>query len=186
TAADSGNTTLTGSKAYTLNVNAASSLTVSPTTLANAIANNAYSATLSATGGSGTYTFVISAGSLPSWLALNAGAGVLSGTPTTTGTFSFTTPRSSDLNTTLTGSQAYTLNVNAASSLTVSPTTLANAIANSAYSATLSATGGSGTYTFAVSAGSLPSWLALNAGTGVLSGTPTTTGTDSFTITAND
>src|SRR5207249_2441184 len=111
---------------------------------------------------------------------------VLSGTPTTTGTFSFTITAADSSNTTLIGSKVYTLNVNAASSLTVSPTTLANAIANSAYSATLSATGGSGAYTFAVSAGSLPSWLALNAGTGILSGTPTTTGIFSFTITAAD
>src|SRR5262249_45360986 len=43
------------------------------------------------------------------------------------------------------------------SSLTVSPSTLASATVNSAYSPTLSASGGSGTYTFAVSAGSLPS-----------------------------
>src|SRR5439155_5247566 len=120
-------------------------------------ANSAYSATLSATGGSGTYTFAVSAGSLPSWLALNAGTGVLSGAPTTTGTFSFTITAADSGNTTLTGSKAYTLNVNAASSLTVSPTTLTSATANSAYSATLSATGGSGIYTFAVSAGSLPS-----------------------------
>src|SRR5204863_6754630 len=118
----------------------------SPAALASATANSAYSATLSATGGSGAYTFAISAGSLPSWLALNAGTGVLSGTPTTTGTFSFTITASDSSNTTLTGSKAYTLNVNAASSLTVSPTTPANAIANSAYSATLSATGGSGTH----------------------------------------
>src|SRR5205809_3324482 len=56
----------------------------------------------------------------------------------------------------------------------------------SAYSATLSATGGSGAYTFAVSAGSLPSWLSLNTTTGVLSGTPTGISNATFTILATD
>ena len=113
-------------------------------------------------------------------------AGVLSGTPTTTGTSSFTVTATDSKNSGLTGSQAYTLAVNPASSLTVSRATLPNATANIAYSSTLTAMGGSGTYTFAVSSGSLPSWLALNATTGVLSGTPTTTGTSTFTITATD
>jgi hypothetical protein len=186
TATDSNISGLTGSQAYTLTVNAASSLTVSPATLSSATANSAYSATVSATGGSGTYTFSVTSGSLPSWLTLNASSGVLKGTPTTTGTYSFTITATDSNISSLTGSQAYTLTVNAASSLTVSPATLSNATANSAYSATVSATGGSGSYTFAVTSGSLPSWLSLNTSSGVLSGTPTTTGTSSFTITATD
>jgi parallel beta-helix repeat protein len=177
---------LTGSQAYTLAVNAASSLTVSPATLANATANTAYSATVSATGGSGSYTFAVSAGSLPSWLSLNSTTGALSGTPSTTGSYSFTIKAADTSNTSLTGSKAFTLTVGAASSLIVSPATLANATANSAYSATLSATGGSGSYTFSVSAGSLPSWLSLNSSTGVLSGTPTASGSATFTLKAKD
>src|SRR5208282_1811715 len=100
-----------------------------------ATANSPYSAALSATGGSGTYTFAVSAGSLPAWLALNASTGVLSGTPTTTGSSSFTITATDSNNSALTGSKAYTLTVNAASSLTVSPATLAAATANSPYSA---------------------------------------------------
>jgi parallel beta-helix repeat protein len=184
TATDSANSSLKGSRAYTVTVNAASSLTVSPATLAAATANSAYSATLGATGGSGTYTFAVTAGSLPSWLSLSGG--VLSGTPTTSGTStSFTITATDTANSSLKGSQAYTVTINLASSLTVSPTTLSNATANSAYSVTLSATGGAGTYTYSVTAGTLPSWLTLSGG--VLSGTPTTTGTSaSFTITAKD
>jgi hypothetical protein len=65
-------------------------------------------------GGSGTYTFAVTSGSLPSWLALNATTGVLSGTPTATGTSTFTIA-ATDANTSgLRGSQAYTLTVNAA------------------------------------------------------------------------
>ena len=53
----------------------------------------------------------------------------------------------------------------------------------SAYQATLTSTGGSGTTTWKVSAGSLPAGLSLSAA-GVLSGTPTATGTAHFTVEA--
>jgi PKD repeat protein len=75
---------------------------------------------------------------------------------------------------------------NAPSSLTVSPATIPAAVVNTFYTATLSATGGSGTYIFAVSSGNLPSWLTLNAKTGQLSGTPTAAGTSTFTVTVSD
>ena len=163
-----------------------SSLTVFPAALAIATANSPYSATITATGGSGTYDFAVSYGSIPSWLTLNRNTGALSGTPTTTGTYSFNISAVDSSNSGLHGYKSYTLSVNAASSLTVSPPALASATANSAYTADLIATGGSGSYTFAVSAGTLPSWLKLNTSTGVLSGTPTTTGTSTFTITATD
>jgi hypothetical protein len=185
TASDSKTTGLTGSRAYTLTVNPASSLTVSPVTLSSATANSAYSATVTASGGSGTYTFAATAG-MPSWLTLNTSTGVLSGTPTTTGSSTFTISATDSQNAGVTGSQTYTLIVNAASSLTVSPANLPSASATSAYSATVSATGGSGTYTFAVTSGSLPSGLTLNTTTGALSGTPTTAGSSPFTITATD
>lgn len=54
-----------------------------------------------------------------------------------------------------------------------------------AYSgATISASGGIGTVTFAVTTGSLPAGLTLNASTGTITGTPTAAGTVNFTVTA--
>lgn len=99
----------------------ARNLTVNPPTLADAIVNSAYSATLSATGGSGSYTFAVSSGSLPSWLSLNTNTGVLSGTPTSAGTSTFTITASDNATSGLTGSQAYTLTVNPASNSTAEP-----------------------------------------------------------------
>lgn len=70
--------------------------------------------------------------------------------------------------------------------ITLSPTSLPNAALNSPYSQTVSATGGFGSYTFAVTSGSLPSGLGLNPNTGEISGIPDSPGTSNFTITATD
>lgn len=53
-------------------------------------------------------------------------------------------------------------------------------------SATFTASGGEGPYTYSVSAGSLPTGLSLNSSTGALTGTPATPGAYSFEITATD
>ncbi len=70
------------------------------------------------------------------------------------------------------GTQVYSITINAA--ITVNPATLANGTVGTAYSRTVSATGGTGSYTYSVSAGTLPAGLTLNASSGVISGTPTT------------
>lgn len=67
------------------------------------------------------------------------------------------------------------LNINTASAL---PT----GVRNTAYSQTLAATGGTDPLVWAVSAGSLPAGLELNASTGELAGTPTTVGNSQFTV----
>ena len=70
-------------------------------------------------------------------------------------------------------------------SLTISPTTIPSSTAGVAYSQTLTATGGTGTVSFAVTTGSLPLGLSLSSA-GDLSGAPTQTGTFPFTVTATD
>lgn len=54
------------------------------------------------------------------------------------------------------------------------------------YSFTATASGGTGPYCFAVSAGSLPPGISLAQGTGALSGTPSAAGVHVFTLTATD
>jgi hypothetical protein len=71
---------------------------------------NAYSRTLTATGGSGALTWTISSGSLPAGLTLSS-AGVISGTPGGTGTSSFTVRVTDTANST--DSRAFTLTINA-------------------------------------------------------------------------
>jgi hypothetical protein len=66
--------------------------------------------------------------------------------------------------------------------LSVSTASLPGASQNAAYSQTLAAAGAWGVYSWSVSAGSLPAGLSLNAQTGVISGTPTGSGTSTFTV----
>src|SRR5207253_10851845 len=67
--------------------------------------------------------------------------------------------------------------------ITLSPSLLPNGTAGTAYNQTVTASP-SGTYTFGVTSGSLPTGLSLNTSTGQISGTPTATGTFNFRITA--
>lgn len=57
---------------------------------------------------------------------------------------------------------------------------------NSVYTHTFGASGGTAPYTFSISAGSLPPGLTLNSSTGVVSGTPTSSGTFNFTLLVTD
>ena len=75
--------------------------------------------------------------------------------------------------------------IGAAATITISPSTLPAATVASPYSETISASGGTAPYTFAVTAGALPSGLSLSSA-GTLSGTPTAGGTFNFTVTATD
>jgi outer membrane autotransporter protein len=170
----------TGARTYTLTV-AAPTVVVGPTTLPNPTVGVAYSQNVVASGGTAPYTFAVTAGVTPDGLTLTT-AGVLSGTPGAAGTFNFTVT-ATDSNG-FTGNRAYTVTV-AAPTITVAPASLPNAVAGQAYSTTLSAAGGTAPYSFAVTAGSLPSGITL-APTGVLSGTSTVAGTFNFTVSATD
>src|SRR5205823_4946352 len=82
-----------------------------------------------------------------------------------------------------TGNQAYTLSV-VCPTITLSPSMFTNGTVSVAYSQTVTAIGGTSPYTFS-STGTLPTGLTFTS-TGVLSGTPTTGGSFTFTITATD
>ena len=127
------------------------------------------------------YTFAITAGSLPSGLGLDS-AGNISGTATVAGTFNFTVTATDQLN--ATGSQAYKLII-ATPTITLSPATLSTPIYGSSYSQIITATGGTAPYTYAVTSGTLPAGLTLGT-SGNIFGTPTSSGTSNFTITATD
>jgi hypothetical protein len=140
----------------------------------------AFSQTIVASGGTGTLTLSKTAGTLPAGLTLSSG-GVLAGTPTTAGTYTFTVTATDTVG--ASKSQAYTVTINPA--LTFATGSLHGATVNEGYNQTVAANGGTGTKTFAVTSGTLPTGLSLSSG-GVLSGTATVLGSFGFTVTATD
>ncbi|WP_386345258.1 putative Ig domain-containing protein [Xanthomonas campestris] len=159
-------------------------VTVGPASLPSATAGSAYSQNLSASGGTAPYTFTVTAGALPAGLTLSP-AGVLSGTPTATGSFNFTASATDSGNPT-TGSRAYALVV-AGANVILPATTLPAGTAGQAYSSAITpAAGGIAPYTYAVTAGALPAGITLNSATGAVTGTPTSAGNFAFSVTATD
>jgi uncharacterized protein YraI len=160
---------------YSLKVN----LGILPASLPNGTTGNAYSQSVNAIGATGGVTFSTS-DTLPTGLTLST-AGLISGTPTATGTTNFTVNVVDGSGNT--GSRAYSITVGA---ITFLPTTLGNGAFGVAYTtANLSASGGVAPYTYAVTLGALPTGMTLSTG-GALSGTPTQNGTFNFTVTATD
>ena len=182
-----GGTAATVTNNYTL-VIAAPTLTLTPAAgaLPGGTAGTAYSQTFAASGGIAPYAYTLSAGALPAGVSLNGTTGALSGTPTVAGSFNFSvTATDSTTGTAGTVTQAYTL-VISAPTIVVNPATLPGGVAALPYNQTLSATGGTAPYTFAVTAGVLPAGLSLNGATGAITGTPTALASATFTITATD
>jgi len=161
-------------------------LAIATTSLSAGTSDTSYSQTLAATGGTFPYTWRTTSGSLPTGLSL-AASGAISGTPTTSGTYSFTAQvTDSDLHT-----ASYTYSVLIAAyitpSLSITTASVPNGSVSMAYGTTvLAATGGNSPYTWSVASGSaLPGGLTLST-SGTLSGTPTTAATYSFTVQVKD
>jgi hypothetical protein len=157
-------------------------ITISPASLPVVTLGAAYSQTLVGSGGNSPYAWGIASGALPTGLSLSSG-GVISGTSTAaTGNYNVTV-RLTDLS----GCQvtrAYTLTL-ACPTLSIAPTTLSSGSQGTAYSQTMTASGGASPYTWTVPVGSLPPGLTLSSA-GLLSGTPTMPGNFSFTLRATD
>src|SRR5262249_50573168 len=147
-----------------------------------------YSASLTAQGGSGVYSWTVTAGSLPAGLNL-AATGSISGSPAANATTqTFTVQVTDSLN--ATASQQFTITINP--QVAIAPPALQDLLANIGSNFNLplqtSAGTGVGPFTWSVANGStLPSWLSLST-SGTLSATqvPTTGNTAQFTVRVTD
>lgn len=143
----------------------------------------AYSATLSAAGGTAPYTWSVASGSLPPGLSLSS-SGLISGTPAGVGTSRFTV-QVTDTESTPQRATAPLIITIAAPPLAITTTALPSAIENTPYTASLTATGGVTPYVWSIASGTLPPGLTLNVG-GNVTGIPTTAGTFSFAVQVAD
>ncbi|MBK9375500.1 MAG: putative Ig domain-containing protein [Holophagales bacterium] len=171
-----------GTATYTILV--CNTLVVTPGTLPAGTAGSAYGPIgFTAAGATGGATWAVTSGVLPAGVTLDAGTGVLSGTPTVVGTFPFTVTATDTLG--CSGSVAVTLVVSCPV-ITVNPAALAAAFEDTPYTVTLTQTGGNAGTTFSIASGTLPTGLTLNPATGVLAGAVAVPGDTTFTVRATD
>ncbi|MDH4177794.1 MAG: Ig domain-containing protein [Thermoleophilia bacterium] len=134
-----------------------------------------------ARGGSPPYTFVVLSGALPPGLTLRSD-GLVSGTPTQSGSFSFWVELTDSWTTPLRAQREFTIAI--APDLRITTEGAPAATPGTPYSLQLTWVGG-GTITWSVSAGVLPPGFTLDQ-SGLLQGTPTTVGLYDFTIFITD
>jgi parallel beta-helix repeat protein len=168
-----------------------STLTIVTTSMPSGIMDSAYSASLTAKGGTPPYTWSLNSGSLPSGLQLNSATGVISGSPNATGErsiqFGVADSDKHSAHTTLTISIASkSSSPTPSSQLSIQSPSLPNATVGSSYSFTLTAQGGTAPYSWTTSSGALPQGLQLNTSKGLIQGTPTQAGNASVTMEVKD
>ena len=176
----------TATQSYTLVIAAGAPLTITTSpSLPQGAVGVAYTQQIAATGGVTPYAWSVSSGTLPDGIGLNATTGVLSGTPSSGGVFSFQLSVNDQYGGRFT--VAFSMVVTVPLSISTAPT-LPAGVSGVSYSATLAATGGTPPYTWSVlaQAGPLPPGLALDPSTGHLTGTPTAGGNYQFLAGVSD
>ena len=156
-------------------------IAITTTSLAGGEVDVVYSQPLAATGGNGTFNWSIISGSLPTGLTLSGNT--ISGTPDTgtAGDYPITVQVADGLGTATKG-----LSITIHPALSITTALLADGEVDVDYSEALEATGGTGSYTWSIDSGSLPTGLLLGDSTGVISGPPSVDGTFNFTVQVAD
>lgn len=162
---------------------AVKTLTVTTTSLPAATAGVRYSAKLTASGGVRPYTWSISSGTLPGGLTLHPATGAISGTPVSGGTAGFTVQVTDAAAATATAGLSITAGVAPLVVTTIS--NLPTALLGVPYAVQLNADGGARAYAWSINSGTLPAGLTMSPG-GLISGTPSATGTAHFAVLVSD
>jgi hypothetical protein len=173
-----------GVRTYTIVINPANCVPIvftSSATLPSGTSGTPYSQQITATGGTGGITYTVTFGTLPPGLTLSSG-GLISGTPTQPGGYTFTVTATDSVG--CENSSIDTILINCPV-ITLSPNKLDDILRGNPYSTTITASGGTAPYSFAISSGSLPPGLTLSSN-GTLSGTSNVIGNYAFTVTVTD
>ncbi len=137
---------------------------------------------ISVTDSSPTATLVFSATGLPPGLSMNTSTGLISGTPTTAGTNSVTITASD--NTGASASASFTWTILEEPIFAITNPGPQSSTVGTPVSLQIQAEDPGETLTY--TAANLPAGLSIGSATGLISGTPTTAGTSSVTVTATD
>lgn len=163
-----------------------STLQFTTATLANASLNQAYSFPIQVSGGLSPYTYNVTSGTVPNGLTLNQSTGLLTGTPTQAGLYSFVVRVQDSASATVTRNFEITV-LN--SSFRITTATLPNGRVNQPYLQVIETQGGLSPVRLEIVStlvsGFPPPGLVLSQN-GTLQGTPTTLGNYTFTVRATD
>ena len=162
------------------------SLSIASVALPATATGTTYAAALQAQGGTPSYTWSLRSGSLPSGLSLTPATGVITGVPTSSGTFALTVQVADQSSPAQTATAPLAITVVPSAPPLIVSGALPAGTAGIAYAAGLNAAGGTPAYTWTIAGGALPAGLTLAGSTGIISGTPSVSGTFNFTLSATD
>lgn len=188
TATSIANSTITATESITLNA----VLTIATTSLPAGTLQTSYNTFVAAEGATGTFTWSVTAGSLPPGLTFQSSStsasAEITGIPIVLGTYKFTVQVTDSSSTSVT--QALSITINPEPPLSVATASLPSGQVGTPYNPnnqiSLQASSGTPPYSWALINGTtLPIGLTLTS-TGVISGTPIATGTSNFTVQVTD
>jgi hypothetical protein len=141
---------------------------------------------IAATDSASGQTLTYSATGLPAGLSISSTTGLISGTPTTAGSSSVTVTAKDTTGASGSASFTWTINPTATNTVTVTNPGSQTGTVGTATSLQIAATDSASGQTLTYSATGLPAGLSISSTTGLISGTPTTAGSSSVTVTAKD
>ena len=179
TATSIANSTITATESITLNA----VLTITTTSLPSGTLQTPYNTFVNAAGATGTFTWSVTAGSLPPGLTFQttstSTSAEIEGTPTVLGIYKFTVQVTDSSSNSVT--QALSITINTPPPLAVATGSLPNGTVGTTYTQALQASSGTPPYTWSLISGTLPIGLSL-ASNGAISGTPIASGTFNFEV----
>jgi hypothetical protein len=172
----------TARRTMALSVGTGGQLGIVTSAIGPATARAPFGLALQAGGGTPPYDWSIATGAFPGGLTLDAATGAIAGSPMVSGSF----PLTVRLRDAAGGAEtrAFTIQVNAPP--TIVTASLGGGTVGRGYAEALRANGGTPPLAWLITAGRLPAGLALDAGSGAISGTPVAPGVASLTVRVAD
>jgi len=175
----------TASQQFTIIINPSTLAVTCSAPLSGTVGTPYFWSTCTPSGGTAPYAWSWS-GTIPPGLSINSSTGVVSGTPTTAGSYPVTvTVNDSSTPTRQTASQQFTIIINPSTLTVTCSAPLAGTVGTPYSWSTCTPSGGTAPYAWSWS-GTIPPGLSINSSSGAVSGTPTTAGSYPVTVTVND